>query len=154
MSGNHCSILWKIAVWKYNSQCEILTAKSTLTFKRPYIVYMLQDLDILEDWTTIRKVWLTSNGTQVYFYSLLFKILWFFTSTLKYYYKYTLLCNSLSQAVNTNTDNSELMEYFKRDMSTFCFFLVIMSIIYAKVQKSIYLGCPQIVINNHSVPSS
>ncbi|NXW55523.1 BRM1L protein, partial [Eurystomus gularis] len=28
----------------------------SLTFPRPYIVYMLQDLDILEDWTTIRKV--------------------------------------------------------------------------------------------------
>ncbi|KFQ73905.1 Breast cancer metastasis-suppressor 1-like, partial [Tyto alba] len=27
----------------------------SLTFPRPYIVYMLQDLDILEDWTTIRK---------------------------------------------------------------------------------------------------
>lgn len=39
-----------------NSKCEILTAKLTLTFLRPYIVYMLQDLDILEDWTTIRKV--------------------------------------------------------------------------------------------------
>uniref|UniRef100_A0A8B9IGW6 BRMS1 like transcriptional repressor n=1 Tax=Anser cygnoides TaxID=8845 RepID=A0A8B9IGW6_ANSCY len=28
----------------------------SLTFPRPYIVYMLQDLDILEDWTTIRKL--------------------------------------------------------------------------------------------------
>ena len=46
---------------------EILTAKLTLTFQRPYIVYMLQDLDILEDWTTIRKVCLKSNGIQVYF---------------------------------------------------------------------------------------
>uniref|UniRef100_A0A4X2LYS1 BRMS1 like transcriptional repressor n=1 Tax=Vombatus ursinus TaxID=29139 RepID=A0A4X2LYS1_VOMUR len=33
-----------------------LIAKLSLTFQRPYIVYMLQDLDILEDWTTIRKV--------------------------------------------------------------------------------------------------
>lgn len=65
-------ILWKTEVWKYNSKCEILTAKLTLTFPRPYIVYMLQDLDILEDWTTIRKVWLKSNGIQVSSYSLLF----------------------------------------------------------------------------------
>ena len=34
----------------------LLSAELTLTFQRPYIVYMLQDLDILEDWTTIRKV--------------------------------------------------------------------------------------------------
>ncbi|ELW63173.1 Breast cancer metastasis-suppressor 1-like protein [Tupaia chinensis] len=33
----------------------VVSAKLTLTFPRPYIVYMLQDLDILEDWTTIRK---------------------------------------------------------------------------------------------------
>lgn len=34
-----------------------LTVYSTLTaLLRPYIVYMLQDLDILEDWTAIRKV--------------------------------------------------------------------------------------------------
>ncbi|EHH61575.1 hypothetical protein EGM_19520 [Macaca fascicularis] len=34
---------------------DITSAKLTLTIQRPYIVYMLQDLDILEDWTTIRK---------------------------------------------------------------------------------------------------
>lgn len=34
-----------------------LTVHFTLTaLLRPYIVYMLQDLDILEDWTAIRKV--------------------------------------------------------------------------------------------------
>ena len=54
----------------------------TLTFQRPYIVYMLQDLDILEDWTTIRKVRLKRNGMQVYFYGLLLKFQWFLTSTL------------------------------------------------------------------------
>uniref|UniRef100_A0A452EVY5 BRMS1 like transcriptional repressor n=1 Tax=Capra hircus TaxID=9925 RepID=A0A452EVY5_CAPHI len=36
--------------------------KLTLTFQRPYIVYMLQDLDILEDWTTIRKGRLYYDG--------------------------------------------------------------------------------------------
>lgn len=38
-------------------------AELTLTSQRPYIVYMLQDLDILEDWTTIRKVWLTNGAS-------------------------------------------------------------------------------------------
>lgn len=113
ISRNHYSILWKTTVWKYNSQCEILTVKMSLTFQRPYIVYMLQDLDILEDWTTIRKVWLTSNGIQLYFYSLLFKILWFFTSTLKYAI-INILYHSFSKAINTNTDNSELKEYFEK----------------------------------------
>lgn len=42
--------------------CCPLGASSTLTaLSRPYIVYMLQDLDILEDWTAIRKV----NGEQI-----------------------------------------------------------------------------------------
>ncbi|TEA31418.1 hypothetical protein DBR06_SOUSAS15310019 [Sousa chinensis] len=49
----------------YNSKCEILTAKLTLTFQRPYIVYMLQDLDILEDWTTIRKAMATLGPHRV-----------------------------------------------------------------------------------------
>ncbi|MXQ86554.1 hypothetical protein E5288_WYG009363 [Bos mutus] len=44
---------------------EILTAKLTLTFQRPYIVYMLQDLDILEDWTTIRKAMATLGPHRV-----------------------------------------------------------------------------------------
>ncbi|KAH0518210.1 Breast cancer metastasis-suppressor 1-like protein [Microtus ochrogaster] len=37
----------------------------TLTFQRPYIVYMLQDLDILEDWTTIRKAMATLGPHRV-----------------------------------------------------------------------------------------
>ncbi|EFB18469.1 hypothetical protein PANDA_011896, partial [Ailuropoda melanoleuca] len=40
-------------------------AKLTLTFPRPYIVYMLQDLDILEDWTTIRKAMATLGPHRV-----------------------------------------------------------------------------------------
>lgn len=45
-------------------------AKLTLTFQRPYIVYMLQDLDILEDWTTIRKVWFKEQwNTNRFLYS-------------------------------------------------------------------------------------
>ncbi|KAJ1069722.1 hypothetical protein K5549_009745 [Capra hircus] len=40
-------------------------AKLTLTFQRPYIVYMLQDLDILEDWTTIRKAMATLGPHRV-----------------------------------------------------------------------------------------
>ncbi|CAI9157958.1 unnamed protein product [Rangifer tarandus platyrhynchus] len=44
---------------------EILIAKLTLTFQRPYIVYMLQDLDILEDWTTIRKAMATLGPHRV-----------------------------------------------------------------------------------------
>uniref|UniRef100_A0A452EVT9 BRMS1 like transcriptional repressor n=1 Tax=Capra hircus TaxID=9925 RepID=A0A452EVT9_CAPHI len=39
--------------------------KLTLTFQRPYIVYMLQDLDILEDWTTIRKAMATLGPHRV-----------------------------------------------------------------------------------------
>uniref|UniRef100_H3BCY2 BRMS1 like transcriptional repressor n=1 Tax=Latimeria chalumnae TaxID=7897 RepID=H3BCY2_LATCH len=34
-------------------------------FKRPYIVYMLKDLDILEDWTTIRKAMATLGPHRV-----------------------------------------------------------------------------------------
>ncbi|NWR88451.1 BRM1L protein, partial [Furnarius figulus] len=37
----------------------------SLTFPRPYIVYMLQDLDILEDWTTIRKAMATLGPHRV-----------------------------------------------------------------------------------------
>ncbi|KAB0349410.1 hypothetical protein FD755_019119 [Muntiacus reevesi] len=40
-------------------------SKLTLTFQRPYIVYMLQDLDILEDWTTIRKAMATLGPHRV-----------------------------------------------------------------------------------------
>lgn len=40
-----------------SSICPSVTVSSALTApSRPYIVYMLQDLDILEDWTAIRKV--------------------------------------------------------------------------------------------------
>ncbi|KAF0878487.1 BRM1L protein, partial [Crocuta crocuta] len=44
---------------------KFLTVKLTLTFPRPYIVYMLQDLDILEDWTTIRKAMATLGPHRV-----------------------------------------------------------------------------------------
>ncbi|KAM6180901.1 breast cancer metastasis-suppressor 1-like protein [Erethizon dorsatum] len=43
----------------------VVSAKLTLTFQRPYIVYMLQDLDILEDWTTIRKAMATLGPHRV-----------------------------------------------------------------------------------------
>ncbi|KAM6201985.1 breast cancer metastasis-suppressor 1-like protein [Rhynchocyon petersi] len=43
----------------------VVSAKITLTFQRPYIVYMLQDLDILEDWTTIRKAMATLGPHRV-----------------------------------------------------------------------------------------
>ncbi|KAM4831141.1 breast cancer metastasis-suppressor 1-like protein [Urocitellus parryii] len=43
----------------------VVSAKLTLTFERPYIVYMLQDLDILEDWTTIRKAMATLGPHRV-----------------------------------------------------------------------------------------
>uniref|UniRef100_A0A3Q2NWV3 BRMS1 like transcriptional repressor b n=1 Tax=Fundulus heteroclitus TaxID=8078 RepID=A0A3Q2NWV3_FUNHE len=36
--------------------CPVKKKKPVVLFIRPYIVYMLQDLDILEDWTAIRKV--------------------------------------------------------------------------------------------------
>ncbi|KAI4560282.1 hypothetical protein MJT46_012520 [Ovis ammon polii x Ovis aries] len=49
----------------FRFKIEILTAKLTLTFQRPYIVYMLQDLDILEDWTTIRKAMATLGPHRV-----------------------------------------------------------------------------------------
>ena len=29
-----------------------------ILFSGPYIVYMLKDMDIIEDWTAIKKVWL------------------------------------------------------------------------------------------------
>uniref|UniRef100_A0A3Q2NX30 BRMS1 like transcriptional repressor b n=1 Tax=Fundulus heteroclitus TaxID=8078 RepID=A0A3Q2NX30_FUNHE len=35
--------------------CPVKKKKPVVLFIRPYIVYMLQDLDILEDWTAIRK---------------------------------------------------------------------------------------------------
>ncbi|KAK1149476.1 breast cancer metastasis-suppressor 1-like protein-A [Acipenser oxyrinchus oxyrinchus] len=37
----------------------------SITFSRPYIVYMLQDLDILEDWTAIRKAMATLGPHRV-----------------------------------------------------------------------------------------
>ncbi|MBZ3869680.1 Breast cancer metastasis-suppressor 1-like protein [Sciurus carolinensis] len=43
----------------------VVSVKLTLTFQRPYIVYMLQDLDILEDWTTIRKAMATLGPHRV-----------------------------------------------------------------------------------------
>ncbi|ELK11316.1 Breast cancer metastasis-suppressor 1-like protein [Pteropus alecto] len=43
----------------------VVSGKLTLTFQRPYIVYMLQDLDILEDWTTIRKAMATLGPHRV-----------------------------------------------------------------------------------------
>uniref|UniRef100_A0A3B3ULG0 BRMS1 like transcriptional repressor b n=1 Tax=Poecilia latipinna TaxID=48699 RepID=A0A3B3ULG0_9TELE len=36
--------------------CPVKKKKPVVLFLRPYIVYMLQDLDILEDWTAIRKL--------------------------------------------------------------------------------------------------
>uniref|UniRef100_H2MMA5 BRMS1 like transcriptional repressor b n=1 Tax=Oryzias latipes TaxID=8090 RepID=H2MMA5_ORYLA len=36
--------------------CPVKKKKPVVLLLRPYIVYMLQDLDILEDWTAIRKV--------------------------------------------------------------------------------------------------
>lgn len=62
--------------WVLESQIPHWAPKCmTLTSQRPYIVYMLQDLDILEDWTTIRKVWLTNGTTEVYSYSQPFRSL-------------------------------------------------------------------------------
>ncbi|EPQ06985.1 Breast cancer metastasis-suppressor 1-like protein [Myotis brandtii] len=43
----------------------VVSVKMSLTFQRPYIVYMLQDLDILEDWTTIRKAMATLGPHRV-----------------------------------------------------------------------------------------
>lgn len=94
-----------------------------MTFQRPYIVYMLQDLDILEDWTTIRKVWLKSSGIQVYFYSLLLKIRGFSLIHQNIIIVNMLYFATVSRAINTNTDNSGLQAYFKRDRSVVCFFL-------------------------------
>ncbi|KTF88653.1 hypothetical protein cypCar_00015212 [Cyprinus carpio] len=42
-----------------------LSFVSFLTCARPYIVYMLQDLDILEDWTAIRKAMATLGPHRV-----------------------------------------------------------------------------------------
>lgn len=57
LSAPHCSLAprWRAFLPprppSHPAACFILTTPS-----RPYIVYMLQDLDILEDWTAIRKV--------------------------------------------------------------------------------------------------
>uniref|UniRef100_A0A671NN35 Breast cancer metastasis-suppressor 1-like protein-A n=1 Tax=Sinocyclocheilus anshuiensis TaxID=1608454 RepID=A0A671NN35_9TELE len=42
-------------LWNDGLQSRKNKKKDPLTVPRPYIVYMLQDLDILEDWTAIRK---------------------------------------------------------------------------------------------------
>ncbi|XP_028640198.1 breast cancer metastasis-suppressor 1-like protein, partial [Grammomys surdaster] len=39
--------------------------KKPVVVSGPYIVYMLQDLDILEDWTTIRKAMATLGPHRV-----------------------------------------------------------------------------------------
>lgn len=41
---------------KTDVSCHCTVYLSLTALLRPYIVYMLQDLDILEDWTAIRKV--------------------------------------------------------------------------------------------------
>ncbi|XP_056401015.1 breast cancer metastasis-suppressor 1-like protein [Hyla sarda] len=56
LSASWCDITW---------QSVYMLPEASLTCSRPYIVYMLQDLDILEDWTTIRKAMATLGPHRV-----------------------------------------------------------------------------------------
>lgn len=72
-TGLPLSILWYkeilsvvIKMAHFNTAPEVFVFLNP--FSRPYIVYMLQDLDILEDWTAIRKVFeLTKRKPLLWF---------------------------------------------------------------------------------------
>ncbi len=40
---------------------EVVLLNMSVYFSGPYIVYMLRDIDILEDWTAIKKVFMMSD---------------------------------------------------------------------------------------------
>uniref|UniRef100_A0A3B3BZ49 BRMS1 like transcriptional repressor b n=1 Tax=Oryzias melastigma TaxID=30732 RepID=A0A3B3BZ49_ORYME len=50
------SELWNDELSGRKKRRDVLSPDKKRSILRPYIVYMLPDLDILEDWTTIRKV--------------------------------------------------------------------------------------------------
>lgn len=41
----------------------VVLLNMSVYFSGPYIVYMLRDIDILEDWTAIKKVFVMSDQT-------------------------------------------------------------------------------------------